>query len=384
MTIIIDRKYNRAKFDSGSSKRNENITLNDTEQCWKWNISMKTELTGMYEPLEFEMEIKILNNIPKLGNDFCDYCVIFDSKETGTVSNRTALITGCEGNQCKSNLTLVGKLIDEPYVMGTTKSIAIQYEISNSGENAYLTQLMISIPKNVIQFEKIPLNCKLSNEKSLMICSIIDGKPVKQNEIYTLNIQLDMSQIQGTSLKVNASVTCAGINSNKINNTIENEIKLSYFSIIDITSKSSNSSISIENDLDFEKVTYNYEILNNGPSDVKELRVVIPVPTNYLNNLAIVNLGESEISWKYDNIKLDVDMIDSKTDISTIYKSTEIEDQIVLNLPEIKTIHFNCSNTFITCTNVHINIQNFKSSNEPIVIKIKLAFNLKNIGKYIQ
>ena len=247
MTIIIDGKYNRAFFEHDSNQKSESIKLNAVESCKDYIIQLR-KLTEIYEPIEIEMKIKILNNIPQIGNKFCTDCVIFDSKETATVSSKVAFITGCDGAQCISNLFLVGDLInvDHPYVMGTTKTIAIQYEISNTGENAYLTQLMISIPTNVTQFTKIPPNCKLSNKNSLLTCSIMDGKPLIRNQKTNLLINLDMARIQGSNLKVNASVTCAGINTKEKTNSFENIIMLSELSDIYVTSLSSDSNILID------------------------------------------------------------------------------------------------------------------------------------------
>ncbi|CAO1409381.1 unnamed protein product [Diamesa serratosioi] len=388
MTIILDSKYNRTSFKSGKNQQTEKVKLNAIKQCFNYTITMKKKLTEVYEPLELMMNIQILNNIPTTGNDFCDNCVTFDSKETATASNKVAFITGCRESRCKSNLTLVGSLInvEQPYIMGTTKTISIEYDITNTGENAYLTQLMILIPTNVTQFTKILPNCKLSNHNSLLTCSIMDGRPILKDNTRKLSITLEMSRIQGSSLKINASVTCAGMNLNEKYNSIENEIKLKQFSVIDMTSISSDSDISLDDILGIKEINYNYRIVNSGPSNVNVMRIVIPVPIKYLakpnNDLEIIDLSKSSISWEYDNNKLEVQMLDRKTNETAVYYTDETLDQNVLNLKTNETIYLDCSNpSETTCINVQINVHNFKSGNEPLDINIKLELNLDNIDQ---
>lgn len=387
MTIIIDSKFNRAFFTPGNNQKSEEITLNDVESCWDHEITLIPKLTEVYEPLEVEMIFKILDNIPQSGNQFCDSCVIFDLKETATVSNKVAFITGCEGTQCVSELSLDGKIIDvtQPYIIGTTKTIVIQYELTNTGENAYLTQLMISIPTNVTQFSKTQPNCKLSNQNSLMTCSILDGKPIQRNQKIDLFISLDMSRIQGSSLRVNASVTCAGINSNEENSSTDNIIMFSELSEIQITSEKPKLNISVDDDESLKEITYTYKIINKGPSIVREMKIKIPIPIKYLTpkkELTIVDLEEGSISCQYDNNKFEVLMLDHVADDSLIYYSGGIEDQTASDLIDNKTIIFDCSNSSrIICTNAILEIPNFKSNNDIIDITIKLKVHLDNIGK---
>lgn len=388
MTIIVDSKYNRAFFTADSNQKSEQISLTEDESCSDHEITLKPKLSEVYEPLEVEMQFKILDNIPQNGNEFCENCVIFDLKEPATVNNKVAFITGCEGAQCVSELSLDGNLIDvtQPYIIGTTKTIVIQYELTNTGENAYLTQLMISIPTNVTQFSKTQPNCKLSNQNSLMTCSIMDGKPIQRNQKIDLFITLDMTRIQGSSLRVNASVTCAGINSNEENSSTENIIMFSELSEIQIISEKPKLNISVDDDEILKKITYTYNILNKGPSIVRDMKIKIPIPIKYLltpkKELTIVDLEKGSISCQYDNNKFEVLMLDYGVDDSLIYYSGGIEDQTASGLIDNKTIIFDCSNSSrIICANAIFDIPNFKSNNDIIEITINLIVHLDNIGK---
>ena len=388
MEITIDSKYNRAFFSLDSNRKKEIISLNATEVCNEYEVNLRSTLTEVYEPLEILMEITILNKIPQNGNEFCNDCVMFEPEKTAIARNKIAFITGCNGAHCEANLTLEGALVNvtNPYVMGSTKEIEIQYEISNTAENAYLTQLMISIQTNVTEFKTIPSNCKLSNMNSLMTCSILNGKPIIRNEKTSLLIKLDMSFIHGSTLKVNASVTCAGMNLNEANNSIDNILKLSEFSNIVMTSENLDSDLSIDQESETKEITYSYKINNDGPSSVEKLTIIIPVPTKYIllpnYDLTIMEFDSGSVSCQYANSTFEVLLPDHSIDNTKTFYTGDTTNQSVTIRSEKEPIYFNCSNTATTiCTDVQININHFKRSNDPIEIKMVMTVNMGNIGE---
>lgn len=388
MKITLDSKYDRVFFTNGTNTKNEIINLNATEVCNEHEVNLHSTLTEIYEPIEMLMEITIikLNEIPQEGSEFCSNCLMFKPEETATVRSKVQFVTGCNGAQCVSNLILEGTFIDvtDPYVKGSTKEIEIEYEITNSEENAYLTQLMISIPTNVTEFKTIPSNCKLSNMDSLMTCSILNGNPIMQNETTKLLIKLDMSFIQGSNLRVNASVTCAGINQNKDNNSIENTLELSAYSNIVMTSENSDPDILIDKDLGFKEITYSYKISNLGPSSVDKLTIVIPVPIKYVlekNELTIVDIIQGPGSCQYADGTFNVLTKNHNTHDTRTFYTGNTANQSVITRAENKTIYFNCSSATIICKDVEINIEHFKSDDDFIDITLLMSLNMNNIGK---
>lgn len=118
-----------------------------------------------------------------------------------------------------------------PYVLGSTKSLAINYQIENSGETAYLTQLNISVSKS-ITFMKIPSNCRQMSAH--LLCDINGGSPLFQGDIGYFTIALDTTKASGSAFTVSAHVFSTGDELNDLDNVIDNVIPVTEFSDIEI------------------------------------------------------------------------------------------------------------------------------------------------------
>ncbi|CAO1393862.1 unnamed protein product [Diamesa hyperborea] len=340
MVISVDMKLNRASLSATEHSKtiSDVYKLTDLENCWEFEIFTKSTLADIFKPIEIEMKYELVQKIPDGGSEFCTTCVLIDPNASKTIVTKVPFITGCKGERCMSDLKLVGTLINvkQPYVLGSTKTIAVQYEISNAGETAYLTQLMVTIPTNLTQFSRVPPNCKLNNLESLMTCDISGGKPLAQNDQITLTINLDASRLQGSSFMINASVSSTGDELNPSNNQYLNEVFMTEFSDIEMVGQSSSAQLSIEDGLRVENMSYSYKIFNNGPSTVKEMIVSIMVPITYLPSpnyhIDIVNFNEIEIRGVYTNRALDVTWYkDNKIVLQSSEESTQ-SSKVVENM----------------------------------------------------
>ena len=160
-----------------------------------------------------------------------------DSNEVKSTSIKIAFSTGCKEPRCVSDLAVVGTLVNvrQPYILGSTRTIDIKYEISNSGESSYLTQLSITIPSNITEFSRIPSSCRQDvNVRDMMTCDVNNGKPLKNQEVVELIISLDASRLEGSSFRVFANVSSAADESRPSDNVYLNEIVLAEFSEIEI------------------------------------------------------------------------------------------------------------------------------------------------------
>ena len=182
------------------------------------------------------MKYDTIEKIPENSQEFCETCVVLDPRDSKSVSTKVTFRTGCGGERCVSDLAVVGTLVNtrQPYVLGSTKTITIQYEITNAGESAYLTQLKISIPTNLTQFSRIPPSCRQDNNNKYMICDINAGRPVANGDVVKLDINLEAAKLEGESFKVNAVVSSAGDEQKPDDNEYENEIFLTEFSDVEL------------------------------------------------------------------------------------------------------------------------------------------------------
>lgn len=70
------------------------------------------------------------------------------------------------------------KTLRLPYILGSTRTLAVKYEVENLGETAYLAQIKITL-SNITSFAKVPSNCKM--EEGEMICDLQNGNPLFSN-----------------------------------------------------------------------------------------------------------------------------------------------------------------------------------------------------------
>lgn len=238
MTIALDMKYNRASFSPREIQKTQqyNIELSREDRCSDFIVHVRGTLSDIFKPIHIEVKYDTVKKIPGHSQEFCESCVALDPRDSKTVSTKVTFSTGCSGERCVSDLAVVGTLMNvrQPYVLGSTSTIAIQYEISNAGESAYLTQLKISIPTNLTQFSKVPSSCREENSKRDMVCDINAGKPVANGETVKLDINLETSKLDGEFLKVLAVVSSAGDEQRPADNEYLNEILLTEFSDVEL------------------------------------------------------------------------------------------------------------------------------------------------------
>lgn len=239
MTILLDMKYNRASFSPREiQKTHEDIVkLTSQKRCWDFIINVHGTIADIFKPIHIEVKYDTVEKIPENTQDFCETCVVIDPRDSKTISTKVTFSTGCSGEKCESDLAVVGTLINvrQPYVLGSTKTITIQYEITNTGESAYLTQIRITIPTNLTQFARIPPTCRHDNNNIKdMICDINSGRPVANGDRVTLDINLEAAKLEGDSFTVYAKVSSAGDEKRPEDNEYENEIFLTEFSDVEL------------------------------------------------------------------------------------------------------------------------------------------------------
>lgn len=231
-------KYNRASFSSREIQKvhQADIKLNQEDRCFDFIVTVRGTLADIFKPISIELKYDTIEKIPEYSQEFCETCVALDPRESKTVSTKVTFSTGCSGDRCVSDLAVVGTLtnVRQPFVLGSAKNIVIQYEISNAGESAYLTNLKVSIPTNVTQFSKVPPSCRQENNNRDMICDINSGKPVANSESVKLDITLEAAKLDGESFKVFAIVSSAGEEKRPEDNEYTNEIILTEFSDVEL------------------------------------------------------------------------------------------------------------------------------------------------------
>lgn len=124
-----------------------------------------------------------------------------------------------------------------PYVLGSSQSIMMAYDIENFGETAYLAQIRITLPESNILFTKTPSNCKLDESapnSNIMECDLNNGTPLFKGDKTSIKISIDTTKLDGSELVVKAHVFSTGDELNELDNVVEDNIPLKEFSNIEV------------------------------------------------------------------------------------------------------------------------------------------------------
>lgn len=217
---------------------NNTIKINQEQQCDDYTIYVRGVISEIFKPVIIDFRFDLKEKVPEYEHNFCETCVTIDPSDPKVVTKKIPFSTGCGEEKCMSDLALVGTLVNvkQPYILGSTKTIEIKYEISNSKESAYLTQLSITIPINITEFSRIPPSCRIQDitARDTMICEINHGKPINNQETVEIIINLDATRLEGVSFKVIANVSSAGDELRPTDNFYTNEIILTEFSDIEL------------------------------------------------------------------------------------------------------------------------------------------------------
>lgn len=121
--------------------------------------------------------------------------------------------------------------------MGSTSSLALTFDIENSGETAYLPRIRFTLPETDVLFTKTPSNCKIdfnAPNANIMECDLNGKLPLYNGSKTIIMLSIDTERIQGKELVVKAEVFSAGDEQNDLNNSIESFIPLKEFSNVEV------------------------------------------------------------------------------------------------------------------------------------------------------
>lgn len=81
-------------------------------------------------------------------------------------------------------------------------------------------------------FAKIPSNCKLNNQDSLLLCDLNHGQPLAKDAKDSITVIYDSSSVSGESMILTAKVFSTGKELNPNNNYARDVIALTEFTEI--------------------------------------------------------------------------------------------------------------------------------------------------------
>lgn len=240
MNLTVDPNLNRVSFYPNKIQTTQltNVSLTSVDRCGNFNMNVRGTLKDIFKPITIELSFETEKQIDERTSEFCGTCVVLDPRHSASKSEHVAFKTGCSDDKaCKPEFTLGGHVINVelPYLLGSTKTLTVNYVLFNLGEPSYQTQLTISIPTNITQFSKVPPSCQREANDSRMVCDINEGKPLMNGETAMLDVILDSSNLEGKLFFVYAEVSSRADDKNKIvSKKHETEIPMREFSEVQL------------------------------------------------------------------------------------------------------------------------------------------------------
>lgn len=252
-----------------------------------------------------------------------------------------------------------------------------------------------------------------------------------------LIVNIDTSRLSGKQLMIKAEAFSNGEEQNIEDNKIINVLELIEYSEVEIQGQSSMSQFAIEDQSSDPMISHEIEILNQGPSTIRELSAMLFIPTWYQSDTKDIKMFNRTdlyiqvyykdslipLTWYHDNQLLDdtfaeeistltpevylpraedefdiiIETEDRNTSHSnlrskrTISVTPDTDDnvpqpsqlqrqQTILDeLPPNRTIHFNCKGSFVekySCMQIYFHVNNFQAGGKD-VIKVKINYILR-------
>ncbi|EDW01487.1 integrin alpha-PS3 [Drosophila grimshawi] len=315
MRIVIDAQLRRAKFtQTQSHEMSFNATAGTTQQCRVFDCEVRYSEKDIFQPIELEMHYELTKKVPD-SEEFCETCVAVDPDDAKVYTEKIIFSTGCKTDICVADLQLSAKDVSSSYILGSDKTLRINYEVTNRGETAYLPQLNVTSSSR-LNFAQIPGNCKVSH--AVMVCDLNRGRPLGYGDKDSITISFDMSGLTGSSLTISAEVFSTGSEKNHTDNKLNSLIALKEHTEIDASGGQTNAQIDLEHYKDSALVVNNYEIKSNGPSTVGELEIVFHIPVAYRTadssaTIPIINVGSLSMQATYDAQLVNVELLDENS-----------------------------------------------------------------------
>lgn len=183
--------------------------------------------------------------------------------------------------------------------------------MENSGENAFLPQLNVTLP-SMLSMAKLPSYCKQNNlnEGFNLLCDLNNGLPLRTDASTKMTLVLDVTKIEGTTFSIEAEVFSTSEETNHDDNALFTTVELQEFSEIEVVGKASVTELNLETQTGKVNVTYQIQVMNNGPSSLRDLTFTLKVPLKYYKPsstdiLNIINFNDIQTTGYYNYKHLD-------------------------------------------------------------------------------
>nr|XP_014099168.1 integrin alpha-PS3-like [Bactrocera oleae] len=308
-----------------------------TPQCLPCNATLLSDDRYIFVPIIMEFTYRLKNDgKTQKDSEFCIDCAVVDPAWPSMAKAEIHYLHNCKGSVCSVDLQLQSMEIPDNVVLGSDRILPLKYVITNVGEEAYNTRLIIKSSLNV-PIAKMPAEC-IGDFAWHVICSIAKRRAFKDST--ELELSLDLSNVVGaTEVGINATVQSTGNERQPIDNKLFDKVKLTTTVEIWITETSMNKIFAVTDGKENIPVSTAFEIQNNGPSPLSHFHLIVDFPIGFSGSKYISNYSAYAYSNNFEYSPLTFD------DVSAPVSPTTTEILYLNYLPKNHTTVVSCQST---------------------------------------
>ncbi|XP_008589054.1 PREDICTED: integrin alpha-IIb [Galeopterus variegatus] len=214
------------------------------------------------------------------------------------IQEQTRIVLDCgEDGVCVPQLQLAVNVTGSPLLVGTDNVLELQVDAANEGEGAYEAELAVHLPpgahymqalSNMEGFERLSCNQKKENETRVVLCEL--GNPMKKSTRIGITMLVSVGNLEEAGEYVSFQLQIRSKNSQNPNSkTVLLDVPVRAEAQVELRGNSFPASLVVvaeegdreQNSLDSwgPKVEHTYELHNNGPGAVSDLRLSIHLPS---------------------------------------------------------------------------------------------------------
>ncbi|XP_051013818.1 integrin alpha-IIb [Acomys russatus] len=213
------------------------------------------------------------------------------------VQEQTRIILDCgEDDLCVPQLNLTATVGDSPLLIGADNVLELKIDAANEGEGAYEAELAVHLPpgahymqalSNLEGFERLVCIQKKENESRVVLCEL--GNPMKKDTRMGITMLVSVENLEEAGESVSFQLQVRSKNSQNPNSKVLLlPVAVLAKASVELRGNSFPASLLVaaeEGDREQDglnstvlRVDHTYELHNDGPGTVNDLRLVIHLP----------------------------------------------------------------------------------------------------------
>ncbi|XP_065080456.1 integrin alpha-PS5-like [Ochlerotatus camptorhynchus] len=373
LELLLDFPFERAKVSKQSSFE-ATVQIAQQISCINLNASINASFRHLSIPVRFKLQYSIVNQ-NTTSQSFCEECTVQESdpKRPAQIEKRIIFKPNCEEQLCLTDLKLNGTFLnfESPFVINSSRTLELQYEISNAGESAYGTWLEINFSQNVSIVKTMDF-CDIDTAR--LSCLINNGQALHQRMAVMVNVALDGTVLEGSLLEVEARLFSDGNETFGEDNLVFSQIDLVRHSLVGITGTYDPFYVNLDAQMNNVTTNIKFTLENYGPSNVREALVSFFIPMMFkqsqlidlrADNLEILYKGKP-LGWT-ESALTSLSMINQTKSPIKSYSSNE---QFLI---QKKGITLSCFSEYVICKNVSFLPDELPTMNELVRIELQLT-----------